>query len=90
VGTPVGATPELLDPLDKRLIAPTADAEGLAAAIRTALPLAGPELRTACREYACAEFAWSRVMDAWEEVLEATGGSSTPGESRLAVSVARG
>jgi glycosyltransferase involved in cell wall biosynthesis len=90
VGTPVGATPELLEPLDKRLIAQTADAEGLAAAIRTALQIAGPELRTACREYACAEFAWPRVMDAWEQALETTSGSSTLGDSRLAVSVARG
>ena len=90
VGTPVGATPELLEPLDKRLIAQTADAEGLAAAIRAALQLAGPELRTACREYACAEYAWPRVMDAWEQALETTSGSSTISESGLAVSVARG
>ncbi len=90
VGTPVGATPELLGPLDRRLIAQTAGAESLAAAIRTALQLAGPELRTACREYACAEFAWPRVMDAWEEALETTSGSSTLSEPRLAVSAARG
>lgn len=90
VGTPVGATPELLEPLDKRLIAQTADAEGLAAAIRAALQIAGPELRTACREYACAEYAWPRVMDTWEQALETTSGSSTISESGLAVSVARG
>jgi glycosyltransferase involved in cell wall biosynthesis len=90
VGTPVGATPELLAPLDTRLIARTADAVGLAAAIRDALPLTGPELRRACREYACAEFAWSRVMDAWEHVLETTSASSKPDTLRTAVSVARG
>ena len=90
VGTPVGATPELLEPLDKRLIARTADAEGLAAVIRTALQLTGPELRAACREYACAEFAWPRVMDVWEQALESTSGSSTLGESRFAVSAVRG
>ena len=90
VGTPVGATPELLEPLDRRLIAQTADAEGLATAIRAALEFAGPEVRTACREYACAEFAWPRVMDVWERALETTSGSSTRGGSRLAVSVARG
>ena len=55
-----------------------------------ALELAGPELRTACREYACAEYAWPRVMDAWEQALETTSGSSTISESGLAVSVARG
>ena len=90
VGTPVGATPELLEPLDRRLVAQTADAEGLAAAIHVALQLTGPDLRAACREYACAEFAWPRAMDAWEQALETTGGSSTLGESRLAGSVARG
>jgi glycosyltransferase involved in cell wall biosynthesis len=90
VGTPIGATPELLAPLDARLIAPSADAAGLAAAIRTALPLAGSELRTACREYACSEFAWSHVMDAWEKALEATSESSPRNALQPAVSVARG
>lgn len=90
VGTPVGATPELLEPLDRRLIAQTADAEGLAAVIRATLELTGPELRTACREYACADFAWPHVMDVWEQALETTSESSTLGESRFAVSVARG
>lgn len=90
VGTPIGATPELLGPLDKRLIAETADAEGLAAAIRIALQLAGPTLRTACRKYACAEYSWPRVMDAWEQALETTSGSSTLGKSRVAASVALG
>jgi glycosyltransferase involved in cell wall biosynthesis len=90
VGTPVGATPELLEPLDKRLIAHTPGAEGLAAAIRTALLLAGPELRAACREYACGEFAWPRVVDGWEQALETTRGSSTLGRLHTAVSVARG
>ena len=86
VGTAVGATPELLEPLDKRLIAQTADAEGLAAAILTALQLAGPELRTVCREYACAEFAWPRVMDTWEQALETTSAASTLRTSCLAAS----
>ena len=86
VGTPVGATPELLAPLDERLIAGTADAAGLAAAIRNVLPVAREELRAACRAYACAEFAWPRVMDAWEQALETTAGSSL-GASRPAVSV---
>jgi glycosyltransferase involved in cell wall biosynthesis len=91
VGTPVGATPELLAPLDRRLIAETADAGDLAAAIGTAVRLAGPDLRTACREYARAEFAWPRVMDAWEKALETTGGTSAlSSESRLAVGAAGG
>jgi glycosyltransferase involved in cell wall biosynthesis len=90
VGTPIGATPELLAPLDKRLIARAADAESLAEAIRTALQLAGPELRSACREYACAKFAWPSVMDAWEHALEVTSESSTGSSVRSPLSVARG
>jgi glycosyltransferase involved in cell wall biosynthesis len=90
VGTPVGATPELLAPLDERLIAQTADAQGLAAAIQTALPLAVAELRGACREYACAQYAWPRVMDAWERALELTSGSSTFDASRFVGSAAHG
>ncbi len=90
VGTPVGATPELLGPLDKRLIAQTAEAGDLATTIGAALRLAGPDLRSACREYACAEFAWPRVMDAWEKALETTSGTSALSESRLTVCAAGG
>lgn len=69
VGTPVGATPELLAPLDRRLIARGSDAGALAAAIGAALAFAGPVLREACRAYAERRFSWERVIDAWEEAL---------------------
>jgi glycosyltransferase involved in cell wall biosynthesis len=72
VGTGVGATPELLAPLDPALIARTADAGGLADAIAAALRRSGPDLREASRAYACASYAWSHVIDAWEQALVAT------------------
>ena len=70
VGTPVGATPELLAPLDPRLIAASPDAQGLADAIESALTRVGPSLRSACRAYASETFAWARVLETWERALE--------------------
>ena len=49
VGTPVGATPELLAPLDARLLAPGTSAADLDDAIRAGLALLTPELRERCR-----------------------------------------
>ena len=43
VGTPVGATPELLEPLDPRLVAAGSDPDALAAAIRNAFTFADTE-----------------------------------------------
>lgn len=76
VGTPVGATPELLRPLEPRLVAEGPDAAPLAAAIAGTLELAGPDLRRRCREYACAQFSWETVIPAWEAALEQVAGGS--------------
>jgi glycosyltransferase involved in cell wall biosynthesis len=70
VGTRVGATPELLEPLDPRLLARGTDPEDLAGAIRTGLRLATPELRARCRDYALARLSWETVLPEWERVLE--------------------
>ena len=70
VGTPVGATPELLEPLDARLVAPGADAPSLAEAIAGALLRTGPELRTSCRDYAVRRFSWTTAAPVWEAALE--------------------
>ena len=70
VGTRVGATPELLEPLDPRLLARGTDPDDLAEAIRTGLRLATPELRARCREYALARLTWKAVLPEWEHVLE--------------------
>ena len=83
VGTPIGATPELLTPLDPRLVARTPDEEALASAITTVLGFAGPELRARCRRYACEQFSWDRVGAAWEHaLLEVAGDSELRGSNR--------
>jgi glycosyltransferase involved in cell wall biosynthesis len=70
VGTPVGATPELLRPLDPRLVASGTSPGELADAVRTALALATDELRARCREYALAHLSPEVALPAWEAVLE--------------------
>ncbi len=59
-GTPVGATPELLGPLEPQLLAGGTSPEALA----------GPELRRRCRDHACARFGWDNAIAEWERALE--------------------
>jgi N-acetylglucosaminyldiphosphoundecaprenol N-acetyl-beta-D-mannosaminyltransferase len=68
VGTSVGAIPEVLGPLDERLVAAGTDATALAAAVSVALG-AGPELRRRCSEYASTRFSWQQLVAEWEEQL---------------------
>jgi glycosyltransferase involved in cell wall biosynthesis len=70
VGTPVGATPELLEPLDPRLLARGTDAAALADSIRTGLHNATPAFRGRCRDYAVGRFAWDAVLSDWEHALD--------------------
>ena len=69
VGTPAGATPELLEPLDPRLVAAGSDPDSLAVAIRDALAFIDDDFRDRCRDYAVARFGWDRVTRTWEEEL---------------------
>ena len=69
VGTPVGATPELLAPLDPRLVAVGSDPNALADAIRQALSFADDSFRERCRAYAIARFDWDSVIVEWEDAL---------------------
>ena len=69
VGTPVGATPELLEPLDPRLVAVGSDPTALADAIRQALSFADDRFRERCRAYAVARFDWDSVIVEWEDAL---------------------
>ena len=85
VGTPAGATPEVLEPLDPRLVAADSDADSLALAIREALNFIDDDFREHCRKYALARFDWDKVTGAWEEALSAAalsqgGVSSRPGD----------
>jgi glycosyltransferase involved in cell wall biosynthesis len=68
LGTPVGATPEILAPLDDVLLADGADAGSLSRGIERALAQAGT-LRDRCREYALERLSWERAMPAWEAAI---------------------
>jgi glycosyltransferase involved in cell wall biosynthesis len=71
-GSSMGATPELLRPLDERLVAASPDPAGLAQAIAAALELStSPDFRKRCREYALSRFSWGAVFSSWERELEA-------------------
>jgi glycosyltransferase involved in cell wall biosynthesis len=69
VATPIGATPELLRPLDPRLVARSSDPASLAVTIREALAFINDEFRERCRAYALARFDWDHVAGAWEDAL---------------------
>jgi glycosyltransferase involved in cell wall biosynthesis len=71
VGTAIGATPELLAPLDRRLVAPTADPEFLASTIAAALDFATTEdFAARCRAQTEERFGLTNAVPAWEEALE--------------------
>jgi N-acetylglucosaminyldiphosphoundecaprenol N-acetyl-beta-D-mannosaminyltransferase len=80
LGAAVGAVPETLAPLSPLLVAASAAAADLAAAIDAVTP----ELKEHARDYAVRKYAWPAVIDAWETVLEETvaaaAPAATPGE----------
>jgi glycosyltransferase involved in cell wall biosynthesis len=76
VAAPVGANPELLTPLEPRLLARSARSVDLAAAIGEALELTGPPLRQRCADYASERFAWQQVIETWEDELVETARSA--------------
>ena len=69
VGTPVGATPELLAPIDPRLLMAGVDSQAIADGIRAGLALGSPALRRACRTAAVERHSWDAVMPEWEQLL---------------------
>ena len=74
VATPIGATPEILEPLDRRLLAADASAAALAAALVGAFPLAAdPGFRRRCREHAERRYSWERHLTALEAALAGAG-----------------
>ena len=79
VGTPAGATPELLEPLDPRLVAAGSDPDSLAVAIREALTFTGDDFRSRCRDYAVARFDWNTVARAWDDALSEAAGARETG-----------
>jgi glycosyltransferase involved in cell wall biosynthesis len=70
VGTPIGATPELLRPLDARLITHGTSPEDIAAGVAAVLEITGPAFRHRCRRFALEHLAWSNTILRWERALE--------------------
>lgn len=69
VGTRVGATSELLEPLDPALLAAAPSPSALAEAIERVLERLGPGLRAECRSYATGHLSWNSALDRWEAAL---------------------
>jgi glycosyltransferase involved in cell wall biosynthesis len=69
VGTAVGATAELLTPLEPRLVAESAEPRVLAEAIERGLALADGGLRERARAYALERYSWDSVSEEWEAAL---------------------
>ena len=74
IGTPVGATPELLESLDPRLISKGVEPPALVEAIAEVLGFGGHGFRERCRTYACERYSWDNVIPRWEEALAAVVG----------------
>ncbi len=84
LGTPVGATPEILAPLAKSLVFTGTTAAAMAEDLRRFLaaraldPSGAEALRHACRIYAETHYAWDGVVDRLEETLASLAGSRAP------------
>jgi SAM-dependent methyltransferase len=85
LGTPVGATPELLDPLDPGLVFDAATPEAIGERLVGFLqrlehaPGAVARLRHAARAYAERHYGWERAIDSLEsELVRLVGGGATP------------
>ena len=76
LGTPVGATPELLGPLDPRLLTRDATAAGLAEGMMRFLDelAAEPGLEERCRAYAEEHLSWEPFVDGLEKVSREAAG----------------
>lgn len=77
LGTSVGATPEILVPLDARLVFDDVTPEGMAASIVRFLaggerdPSAAARLRAACRRHAESRYSWDVAVESVERELVA-------------------
>ncbi len=70
VGTPAGATPEILAPLDTRLVASSCEASSLASTLEAAFPLVTDEdFRRRCRTYAETRYSWEHHLETLEKEL---------------------
>ena len=81
-GTPVlaarhGAPPELLGPVDERLLADSNEPQVLADAIVRLADdvLPEPGIRERCRRYATEHYSWERTAEALESVIRGAAGA---------------
>ena len=92
LGTPVGATPELLQPLEPSLLFRDASVAGIADGIDGFLRTFGSDpnraaaLRASCRRYVEAQYGWDRSVSALERALATVAGRGVrlvarPGEA---------
>lgn len=72
IGTPAGATPELLTPLDAGLIAADVSADAIAAAVLRLLsdPARLEQIRSRAAARVIPEMTWDRVADSYLELYE--------------------
>lgn len=84
VATPVGATPEILGPLDARLLARDATADSLSRTIHQVLDdYLDSDSRQRCRDYAQSRYSWRRHAEALEaEILRLRAESIPDGSSQ--------
>ena len=79
LGTPVGATPEILSPLAPELLTDDASPEALARGIRRVAPLVGDAgFRARCRAHAERHYGWPSAVARLEEVLAEVAQESPP------------
>jgi len=79
LGTPVGATPEILMPLGDEFLAPGASPEHLAQAIHMWLERkTSPELRRQCREYCVSRFSLTSVIPRLEQIFSQVAAQKQP------------
>ena len=73
VGTPIGATPEILGGLEPRLLTAGTDPQDLAQALQEFLNLRSqwPSLRSRCAQYAAKNYSWEQVLDRVESESKA-------------------
>ncbi len=69
VGTLVGATREVLAPLDEGLLAQGTDAISLVSAIERTMARIDASFRDRCQEYAEGNFGWDVVLERWEAAM---------------------
>jgi glycosyltransferase involved in cell wall biosynthesis len=84
LGTPVGATPEILAPLDPALLFRDASVAAIADGLDHFLcgfaadPALAAALRASCRRYVESQYGWDRAVTALERALETVAGRGAP------------